>query len=122
AVASGQAETNQIVVTARHREERAQNVPVALSVVSGDLIEKRGDYTLASLQQVVPSLQLFSTNSRNTTINIRGLGSNVATSNDRLESGVGFYIDGVYYSRPGQSQFDLIELARVEVLRGPQGT
>ena len=111
-----------IVVTARRRSERAQDVPVALSVVGGDLIDRRGDYTLAAIQQVAPSLQVFSFNPRNTNVNIRGLGSNIANSNDGLENGVGFYIDDVYYGRTGQSQFDLVDLERVEVLRGPQGT
>jgi len=112
----------EILVTARRRSERAQDVPVALSVVSGDLIDRRGDYTLAAVQQIAPSLQVFSFNPRNTNVNIRGLGSNIANSNDGLENGVGFYIDDVYYGRTGQSQFDLVDLDRIEVLRGPQGT
>ncbi|HJT41830.1 MAG TPA: TonB-dependent receptor [Sphingobium sp.] len=111
-----------IFVTARRREENAQDVPVALSVVGGDLFEQRGDYTLAAVQQVAPSLQLFSFNPRNTNINIRGLGSNVALTNDGLENGVGVYVDDVYYGRVGASQFDLVDLDRIEVLRGPQGT
>ncbi|MDN8926729.1 Plug domain-containing protein, partial [Staphylococcus aureus] len=69
-----------------------------------------------------PSLQIFSFNPRNTNVNIRGLGSNVALTNDGLENGVGFYIDNVYYGRVGQSQFDLVDLQQIEVLRGPQGT
>ena len=111
-----------IVVTARHRAEKAQDVPVALSVVSGDLFQQRGDYTLAAVQQVAPSLQLFSFNPRNTNINIRGLGSNVSLTNDGLENGVGVYVDDVYYGRVGSSQFELVDLAQIEVLRGPQGT
>ncbi|HAF42790.1 MAG TPA: TonB-dependent receptor [Sphingobium sp.] len=111
-----------IVVTARRRAENAQDVPVALAVVGGALLEQRGDYTLSAVQQVAPSLQLFSFNPRNTNINIRGLGSNVALTNDGLENGVGVYIDDVYYGRVGASQFDLVDLDRIEVLRGPQGT
>jgi iron complex outermembrane recepter protein len=111
-----------VVVTARRRQERAQDVPIALSVVSADALGVRGDYRLDQVQQLVPSLQVFSFNPRNTNINIRGLGSNVALTNDGLENGVGVYIDNVYYGRVGQSQFDLVDLDRVEVLRGPQGT
>ncbi|MEH3124212.1 MAG: TonB-dependent receptor [Sphingomonas phyllosphaerae] len=111
-----------VIVTARRREERAQDVPVALSVVSNEQLGIRGDYRLDQVQQLVPSLQVFSFNPRNTNINIRGLGSNVALTNDGLENGVGVYIDNVYYGRVGQSQFDLVDLDRVEVLRGPQGT
>ncbi len=111
-----------IVVTARRREEGAQDVPIALSVVSAATLEQTGNFTLGQIQQLVPSLQVFSFNPRNTNINIRGLGSNVALTNDGLENGVGFYIDNVYYGRVGQSQFDLVDLAQIEVLRGPQGT
>ncbi|HEX7854221.1 MAG TPA: TonB-dependent receptor [Sphingobium sp.] len=112
-----------IVVTAsRRRDEDAQDVPIALSVVTSEALERRGDYTLGQIQQQIPSLQVFSFNPRNTNVNIRGLGSNVALTNDGLENGVGFYIDNVYYGRVGLSQFDLVDLDRVEVLRGPQGT
>ncbi|MEO7168977.1 MAG: TonB-dependent receptor [Sphingomonas sp.] len=111
-----------VVVTARRRSERAQDVPIALSVVSEESLRARGDYTLGTIQQSVPSLQVFSFNPRNTNVNIRGLGSNVALTNDGLENGVGIYIDQVYYGRLGQSQFELVDLDRIEVLRGPQGT
>ncbi|GAA0322457.1 TonB-dependent receptor [Sphingomonas oligophenolica] len=111
-----------VVVNARRRTERAQDVPIALSVVSDEKLRVRGDYTLGAIQQSVPSLQVFSFNPRNTNVNIRGLGSNVALTNDGLENGVGIYIDQVYYGRLGQSQFELVDLDRIEVLRGPQGT
>lgn len=123
AVASDAAESEAaITVTARRREEDAQDVPIALSVISADALDKTGNFTLGQVQQIVPSLQIFSFNPRNTNINIRGLGSNVALTNDGLENGVGFYLDNVYYGRPGQSQFDLVDLQQIEVLRGPQGT
>ena len=111
----------EIVVTARRREERAQDVPIALSVISERTLAASGDYTLGQVQQLVPSLFVSGGNARNTNINIRGLGSNAIT-NDGLENGVGFYVDDVYYGRVGQSQFDLVDLDRIEVLRGPQGT
>lgn len=111
-----------LLVTARRRAEDSQDVPVALSVVSAEALERTGNFTIGQIQQSVPSLQVFSFNPRNTNINIRGLGSNVALTNDGLENGVGFYVDNVYYGRPGQAQFDLVDLQQVEVLRGPQGT
>lgn len=111
-----------VVTAARRRDESAQDVPVALSVVGAASLERRGDFTLGQIQQQIPSLQVFSFNPRNTNVNIRGLGSNVALTNDGLENGVGFYIDNVYYGRVGTSQFDLVDLDRIEVLRGPQGT
>ncbi|MEJ7926359.1 TonB-dependent receptor [Sphingobium sp. AN641] len=111
-----------IVVTARRRDEDAQDVPIALSVIGSETLAKTGNYTLSQVQQLVPSLQVYSFNPRNTNINIRGLGANVSLTNDGLENGVGFYLDNVYYGRPGQSQFDLVDLQQIEVLRGPQGT
>lgn len=122
AEAAGEYDGSAIIVSARRRDESAQDVPIALSVVGSETLEATGNYTLTQVQQIVPSLQVFSFNPRNTNINIRGLGSNVALTNDGLENGVGFYIDNVYYGRVGQSQFDLVDLAQIEVLRGPQGT
>ncbi|RZK04040.1 MAG: TonB-dependent receptor [Novosphingobium sp.] len=111
-----------ILVTARRREEKSQDVPVAISVVDAGTLDRTGNFTINQIQQLVPSLQVTSTNPRNSNINIRGLGANSAIAVDGLEYGVGFYVDGVYFARPGQSQFDLVDLAQVEVLRGPQGT
>ncbi len=112
-----------IVVTAsRRREENVQDVPISITAINAETLEKRGDFTLGQIQQQVPTLQVFSFNPRNTNVNIRGLGSNVALTNDGLENGVGIYIDNVYYGRVGQSQFDLVDLEQIEVLRGPQGT
>ena len=113
---------SEIIVSARRRDESAQEVPIALTVVSSETLEKTGNYTLTQIQQIVPSLQVYSFNPRNTNINIRGLGSNVSLTNDGLENGVGFYVDNVYYGRVGQTQFDLVDLQQIEVLRGPQGT
>lgn len=120
--AAAGASADTIVVTARRRDEDAQDVPIALSVVGSQQLQASGSYTLNQIQQLVPTLQVFSFNPRNTNVNIRGLGSNVALTNDGLENGVGLYVDNVYYGRPGQSQFDLVDLAQIEVLRGPQGT
>ena len=123
AVASADAsDEGEILVTARHREERAQDVPIALNVVGQQQLEATGNFTLGQVQQLVPALQVFSFNPRNTNINIRGFGSNVAFTTDGLENGVGVYVDQVYYGRVGTSQFDLVDLDRIEVLRGPQGT
>ena len=112
----------EIVVTARHRSEDVQSVPVAISVVNEQSLEKTGNFTIGQAVQQIPSLQVVNTNPRNTNITIRGLGANSALAVDGLEYGVGFYLDGVYYGRPGQSQFDLVDLKQIEVLRGPQGT
>jgi iron complex outermembrane receptor protein len=119
--ATAQANDGDIVVTARRRQERAQDVPIALSVVSGETIERTGNFNLIQIADLTPSLTIRNNNARNTFVNIRGLGSN-SDQNDGLEIGVGFYVDDVYYGRIGASQFDLIDIDRFEVLRGPQGT
>jgi iron complex outermembrane receptor protein len=111
-----------IIVTARRVQEKIQDVPIAISVVSERTLEKTGNYTLGQITQQVPSLQVAGSNPRNTAVTIRGLGANSSIAVDGLEYGVGFYVDGVYYGRPAQSQFDLVDLQQVEVLRGPQGT
>jgi len=111
-----------IVVTARRREERVQEVPVAISVLSGATLAEAGAFNVARIQQSQPALQFYSSNPRNTAINIRGLGAPFGLTNDGIEQGVGFYVDGVYIGRVGASTFDFVDVERVEVLRGPQGT
>jgi len=114
-----------VVVTARLRPEDAQTVPVSLSVVSGNALTVTRTDNPQQLQYLVPSLNYGSPNPRNTSYTIRGLGSSVvaiAQSNDGLEPGVGFYVDGVYHARPATAAFDFTDIERVEVLRGPQGT
>jgi iron complex outermembrane receptor protein len=112
----------EIVVTARHRAEDSQKVPAALSVVGGEFLEKTNTTNIAQLTQYVPSIQFTFFNARNANINIRGIGNNIGLANDGLDPGVGFYVDQVYYSRPATATLDLVDIDRVEVLRGPQGT
>jgi len=112
---------SELMVTARRREERAQDIPIALTAVSGDTLERAGLVNLTQIAQLTPTLVIRNNNARNTFANIRGLGSN-SDQNDGLEIGVGFYIDDVYMGRIGAAQFDFIDIDRVEVLRGPQGT
>lgn len=111
-----------VVINARHRAERAQSVPVALTTINQQQIRTVGSSNLAKLQQLVPSLTVDAFNPRNTALNIRGLGSVPNLANDGLEGGVGVYLDGVLLARPAQSVFDLPDLQDIEVLRGPQGT
>src|SRR5690606_35809474 len=65
---------------------------------------------------------LYSSNPRNTTLNIRGLGSTFGLTNDGIDPGVGIYVDGVYFARPAATTLDFIDVEQIEVLRGPQGT
>src|ERR1700730_5079120 len=114
-----------IIVTARLRQEDAQAVPISLSVVNSATLEKTYTNNISQLASLVSSLNYVSPNPRNTAFPIRGLGSSVVAvsqSNDGLEPGVGFYVDQVYHGRPATAAFDFVDLDRVEVLRGPQGT
>ena len=113
---------DQLVVTARRRTETAQSVPLAVSVVGGDSISATASFNVGRLQQLAPTLQFYSSNPRNSAVNIRGLGAPFGLTNDGIEQGVGIYVDDVYYSRVASATFDFLDVARVEVLRGPQGT
>ncbi len=115
-------DNGEIVVTARRREEKVQEVPIAISVIGGAQIENSGAYNLNRLQSTLPAVQFYSSNPRNSAINIRGLGAPFGLTNDGIEQGVGFYVDQVYIGRIGASTFDFVDVDRVEVLRGPQGT
>ncbi len=111
-----------IVITSRRRREVAQDVPIPISVVSGSQVSDAGAFNVNRVKEFVPSLQLYTSNPRNTGVNIRGLGSPFGLTNDGLDPGVGIYVDGVYYARPAAATFDFIDVDQVEVLRGPQGT
>jgi len=124
AVASSEAdELGEVIVTARRRNESIQKIPVAISALSGDALESKGAVNLQAFHKEIPSITSFSGNARNTTINIRGLGTGTSLGGAAgLDSGVGFYVDDVYYGRLSQSMLNLIDIDRIEVLRGPQGT
>lgn len=112
----------EVVVTSRRRQESAQDIPIPISVVSGAKAEDAGAFNVNRLKELIPSVQLYTSNPRNTGINIRGLGSPFGLTNDGLDPGVGFYVDGVYFARPAAATLDFIDIERIEVLRGPQGT
>jgi iron complex outermembrane receptor protein len=118
----GIAPENLIIVTARRREESSQDVPLAIATLDGRTINDTGAFSVQKLQQLAPTLQVYSSNPRNTAVNIRGIGVPFGLTNDGFEQGVGIYVDDVYYSRPASAVFDFLDVAQVEVLRGPQGT
>jgi iron complex outermembrane receptor protein len=113
---------DRVIVTARRVEEDVQDVPIPVAVISGDLLSETGTLNVGKLNQLAPSVQFYSTNPRNSQINIRGLGAPFGLTNDGIEQGVGLYVDGVYFARPASAVMDFIDIERVEVLRGPQGT
>lgn len=122
--APGQDETalDDIVVTARRREESLQDVPVAVTAVSGEQLEARGAVDITELARTTPSLTLNAARGSNSTLIsfIRGVGQQ-----DPLwgfDPGVGLYIDDVYVARPQAAVLDIFDVERIEVLRGPQGT
>jgi iron complex outermembrane receptor protein len=94
-----------LVITSRRRIETVQQMPIAISVVGGKQVEDAGAFNVNRLKELVPTLQLYSSNPRNTTLNIRGTGSTFGLTNDGIDPGVGFYVDGVYYARPAATTF-----------------
>lgn len=111
-----------VVITSRRRDEVAQDVPIPISVIGGTKADEAGAFNVNRLKELVPTVQLYASNPRNTTLNIRGLGSTFGLTNDGIDPGVGFYVDGVYYARPAATALDFVDIDQIEVLRGPQGT
>ena len=109
-----------VTVSARRRDENAQSVPIPISVLAGEALERAGQFRLEELNQRLPSTNVQFGNPRQTSVAVRGLGNNPA--NDALESSVGVYLDNVYLGRPGMANLDLIDLDQIALLRGPQGT
>ncbi|MBT8102494.1 MAG: TonB-dependent receptor [Gammaproteobacteria bacterium] len=119
--AFAQAALEEITVTAQKRTESLLEVPVAVSVVSGDNLERAQIRDVIDLQQLAPSLVVnASTGSTNTIFSIRGIGT--AGNNTGLEQSVGVFIDGVYRGRVGSAMSDYVDIQQVEILRGPQST
>ena len=112
----------EIVVTATKREASIQDIPIAISAFTGEDLSARGITEVYDLQQVAPSLFVNHSNSTTNggTLRIRGVGT--TGNNVGLEASVGFFVDGIYRSRSGHALNDLVDVQRVEVLRGPQGT
>jgi iron complex outermembrane recepter protein len=111
-----------VIVTARRVEEVAQEVPIPVSVVGGNRVADAGAFNVNRLKEQIPTVQFYSTNPRNSSVQIRGLGAPFGLTNDGIEPGVGLYIDGVFYARPAAATLDFLDVDRIEVLRGPQGT
>jgi iron complex outermembrane receptor protein len=111
-----------IVVTARRVQERLQDIPVAVSALSAEQLTQRGIREIRDLNATVPnvSIQQGNTGAGAVFVTIRGLGiANILLTND---PSVGIYVDGVNVPRPYGLRAAMVDIARVEVLRGPQGT
>ncbi|MCB2066259.1 MAG: TonB-dependent receptor [Erythrobacter sp.] len=120
--ASSVSESGMIVVTARRREERLVDVPIAVSSFSGEQLERAGAADITEIAQSVPNTTLEASRGTNSTLSafIRGVGQQDPVSG--FEQGVGIYLDDVYLNRPQAAVLDIYDVERVEVLRGPQGT
>ena len=112
---------DEIVVTAQKREQRLQDVPIAVSVVTGQMVDAAGGFNIDGLRQMVPSLNIRKTNTAlNQALFLRGVGTiNFAIA---AQPSVAAVLDGVVLSSAGEAFGDLYDIERVEVLRGPQGT
>ncbi len=110
-----------IIVTAQKREQNLQDVPIVVTTLSAETLQDAGVRDIKDLQILTPGMTVTSTSSEaSTTARIRGVGT--VGDNPGLESSVGVVIDGVYRSRNSVGFGDLGEMARIEVLKGPQGT
>ncbi|MDO8901432.1 MAG: TonB-dependent receptor [Phenylobacterium sp.] len=122
APAQGVSVVEELVVTARRREETLKDVPVAVTAVTAERLEATGAADITRLQQSTPNLTVQVARGSNSTLIsfIRGVGQQ-----DPLwgfEPGVGLYVDDVYIARPQGAVLDIFDIERLEVLRGPQGT
>jgi len=125
AAGEASAQIEEVVVTARKREERLQDTPVAVTALSSEALAARGVDSVDQIAKFAPSIRFdgaaaLSGGNYNATVFIRGVGQNdFAIFSD---PGVGIYVDGVYYARSIGGTLDAFSVGRIEVLRGPQGT
>jgi iron complex outermembrane receptor protein len=112
----------EIMVTAQKREQSLQDVPLAITALSAENLIDQNIYDILDLEKAVPSLKVIAGYNRanGTPVIIRGMGTLAAQP--AFEGSVGTYIDGVYRSRPGMLLSSMLDIGRIEVLRGPQGT
>ncbi len=115
-------DTTEIVVTARRREESLIDVPISMSVVTGDALVKSGAADITALQDKTPNLTLQIARGSNSTLIAFSRGVGQQDPLWGFEPGVALYIDDVYVARPQGAVLDIFDVERVEVLRGPQGT
>ncbi len=113
---AGAAVLEEVVVTAQHREQSLQDVPVSVSAIAGDKLMEAGINRMEDLQAYVPNLTVTESGI-STDIYIRGIGTGM---NQGFEQSVGMYVDGIYYGRAQLARAPFLDLSRVEVLRGPQ--
>jgi iron complex outermembrane receptor protein len=109
-----------VVITARLREEKLEDIPIPATAVSAAKLEREHLTTVKDFTEQAPDLTVNSPNARQTSIAIRGVGKN--TANEALEASVGVIVDGVFISTVGMSWADFSDIDHIEIVRGPQGT
>ena len=109
-----------ILITARRRDEKLQDVPLAITAVSGDELGAQHIYRVADFAAKLPNFAAVQQNTRVSGLYVRGLGGNA--NNDGAESGVGLIVDNVFFTHVGFSWLDFVDLDHIELVRGPQGT
>jgi iron complex outermembrane receptor protein len=122
-MAQNEAGLDEIIVTTEFREANIQDTPVAITAVTGDMMEARGQTNLAQISGQAPNVTLTpagQANGKSMLAFIRGVGQ--TDFNYALEPGVGIYVDEVYYPNLTGSMIELVDVDRVEIMRGPQGT
>ncbi len=117
---SDEASVDQIVITARRREEKLQEVPITVSAVSGQVLKAERLDRVADYAAKIANFSALQQNTRVSTLTVRGLGGNA--NSDGSEAGVGLIVDGVFFTHPGFSWLDFVDLDHIELARGPQGT
>ena len=120
--ASSADDSAEIIVTARRRDERLIDVPVAVTAISGEALETRGAIDITDVANMTPNTTLENSRGTNSTLTafIRGVGQQDPVPG--FEAGIGIYLDDVYLNRPQAAVLDIYDVERIEVLRGPQGT
>ncbi len=112
----------EVIVTAQKRAERLQDVPIAISALSSSQIESRGIANVLDLKALAPNLQISKYPTSNVTSQVALRGAVTFNGAMYWEPSVGMYLDGVYLGKAVGSVFDVVDVERIEVLRGPQGT
>ena len=110
----------EITVTAQYREQNIQDVPIAVTALSADMLEQSDIFDAATIAQHVPGMQYAEFSPGQTLISMRGIGS--ADDGAGLENSAALFLDGVYIGRGAAINFDMFDMERIEVLKGPQGT
>ncbi len=116
---AGATNVGEVIVTARRRAEALRDVPIAVSAISGDALQRQQAYSVREVAQFTPGLNINSDGVGRAFVSIRGVGTTLI---DTVQPGVGIFIDGIYQPNTSYLNSPLVDVERVEVLRGPQGT